>query len=452
MLSKQKKKSFIVTSIGLVVFVALLLSFKPVQEQESAAKSKIYRGKMTLHADLIFPDIQGKSKSNAHGSGTVAFIITQGYKLNEGTIALKNIDMIVEPLQLIGDTEKDGKPDQFLSEEFRLTLKEFDVRRCKGPINLKTGEFTMTFALALTPKVPILKKLGLQTIKFDVHEKGKLNFKTGQFKTDAEPIKVTMGPIQMELHADQDGEISEDYPKTAVAVFRSSNQTWYYDQNHNATTDTRVSPWAVRGDLPVAGDFNADRGDLYVDDVAVFRPSNGMWYYDIHHDGDTDGPPIGPWGREGDIPIAGDFNEDGKNDDVGYFRPSDRSWHYDYGHDGGTDATFGPWASPGDIPIVGDFDKDLHIDDVAVYRPSNRMWYYDIDHNGDTDYSRGPWGLSGDIPIAGDFDADGYFNDVAVFRPSDRMWIYDFNHNATSDERHSPWAFRGDIPFACYDF
>ncbi len=90
-------------------------------------------------------------------------------------------------------------------------------------------------------------------------------------------------------------------------------------------------------------------------------------------------------------------------DDVGVFRAPDRTWYYDYGHDGTTDAAIGPWGLEGDLPIAGDFDGD-GVDDVAVFRPSNRTWYYDYSHNGTTDATVTPWAAEGDLPIAGDFE------------------------------------------------
>lgn len=51
-----------------------------------------------------------------------------------------------------------------------------------------------------------------------------------------------------------------------------------------------------------------------------------------------------------DIPIAGDFDRDGHSDDVAVFRPSNHLWYYDYNHDGSTDERSGPWRIT--LPIL----------------------------------------------------------------------------------------------------
>lgn len=238
------------------------------------------------------------------------------------------------------------------------------------------------------------------------------------------------------------------YSKCGVGVFRPGNGIWYYDAYHDGNTDNYYGPWGVSTDLPLTGDFNSDHGDLILDDVAVYRPSTGIFYYDYHHDGNTDARSPSWWGMEGDIPFGGDFDCDGHNDDVGVFRESNRTWYYDYNHDCTTNAAIGPWAWEGDKPIVGDFDRDACTDDVAVFRPSNHMWYYDYNHDGTTDEVRGPWGYAEDIPVACDFDGDGYNDDVAVFRPSNRTWYYDYDHNGTTNASSGPWGNPGDIPIA----
>lgn len=254
------------------------------------------------------------------------------------------------------------------------------------------------------------------------------------------------------------GRLYAECEPTGIAVFRPSTRMWYY---HKITLVGRHKlfiltfslihrgPWGLRGDRPIAGRFRPGGGVM--DDVAVFRPSTGMWYYDYDHDGTTDerSPRVG-WGLREELPIAGDFDRDGFSDDVGTFRPSTRMWHYDYDHNGTSDASSGPFGPEQGRPFTGDFDRDGEDDDVGVFIPSTHTWDYDFDHDGDSDGWIGPWGFAEDLPFAGDFDGDCKEDDVGVFRPSNRMWYFDFDHDGQTDAREGPWGAAGDIPVAVF--
>jgi len=237
------------------------------------------------------------------------------------------------------------------------------------------------------------------------------------------------GDLPLAGDFDSDGEIDD------VAVYRTSSGVnqfkWYYDWDHNAgVSDETFGPWAEQtGDRPFAGDFDRD-GEI--DDVAIFRSSDGTWQYDINHNASTD-QTNGSCGTSCQRPFALDYDRDGKVDDRGGFCTSDLKWYYDIDHDCSGDglSPVGAWGASGDLPLAGDFDRDGYIDDVALYRPSNGMWFYDLDHNGNTDHASGPWGTDEGLPFAGDFNRDGNKDDVGLFIPSTRTWQYDDYHNAT---------------------
>ena len=84
------------------------------------------------------------------------------------------------------------------------------------------------------------------------------------------------------------------------------------------------------------------------------------------------------------------------------------------------------WGLPGDIPVPGDYDNDGRID-PAIWRPSEGDLVFpqvlaEI-RRGPGDFRRWQWGEAGDIPVPNDYDGDGQ-TDLAVWRPSTGVWYH----------------------------
>ena len=201
------------------------------------------------------------------------------------------------------------------------------------------------------------------------------------------------------------GDWSND-GKAKVGVFK--NGTWYLDYNGNGRWDGNgidryyAGSFGQAGDLPVAGDWSRDGKAK----IGVFRA--GAWYLDYNGNGFWDGGDSyypGPFGQPGDLPVAGDWNNDGRAE-VGVFKNG--TWYLDYNGNGRWDGSDidryypGTFGQFGDLPVAGDWNGDGKAE-IGVFRAGT--WY--LDYNG-----KGVWdecsidrcygfGQQGDLPVAG---------------------------------------------------
>ncbi len=222
--------------------------------------------------------------------------------------------------------------------------------------------------------------------------------------------------------------------KSDIAVYRPSTGVWYALNSTNGNFQS--VQFGIAEDRIVPGDYDGDGKT----DRAVWRPSTGVWYVEKS----TGGFIIVPFGTAGDVPVPGDYDGDLKND-LAVWRPSTGVWYIARSSNATYDLR--QFGISSDKTTQGDFDADGKTD-LAVWRPSTGVWY--IWRSSDSDFSIFGFGLNGDLPTQGDYDGDGK-TDAAVFRPSNTVWYLNRSSQGfmaaqfgTSTDKPVPADFDGD--------
>ena len=213
--------------------------------------------------------------------------------------------------------------------------------------------------------------------------------------------------------------------KTDVAVFRPSTGIWY--QTRSADDSFYAVNFGLSDDKLAAADFDGDNKT----DVAVFRPSNGYWYTLKSSDLTVSAV---QFGQNGDLPVPNDYDGDGRAD-IAVFRPSDGTWYEQTSLLNQFVAT--QFGQAGDLPQIGDLDGD-GIGDLCVFRDG--VWYFTLSGTNSSSYVQ--FGIGTDKPVPADFDGDG-ITDVAVFR--DGLW---YVRQSTGGDTGFAFGLPSDIPVA----
>jgi hypothetical protein len=193
--------------------------------------------------------------------------------------------------------------------------------------------------------------------------------------------------------------------RSDIAVYRPSNGVWY--SLNSSDEVVQGVQFGLPEDIIVPGDYDGDG----VTDRAVFRPSTGTWFILKS----TDGFAAMQFGTQGDVPVPGDYDGDGISD-VAVWRPSNGVWYIHRSSDGSFD--FRQFGIATDKVVQADYDADGKTD-IAVWRPENGVWY--IWRSSDNEFSYYNFGLPTDRPVQADYDGDGKA-DIAVYRPQGGVW------------------------------
>jgi hypothetical protein len=252
----------------------------------------------------------------------------------------------------------------------------------------------------------------------------------GMWKTRLFSSAFASGP-DLPFGLSTDKPVPGDYDgdgRIDMAVYRPSNGIWYVI--YSTTGALAQLQWGVATDIPMPDDYTGDGRT----DLAVWRPSTGVWFiFDLA----TGTYTSRQWGVSTDVPLTGDYDADGKAD-VAVYRRSTGVWWVFFS----STQTYAPlqWGIATDIPVPADYTGDGRTD-LAVYRPSNGHWFvFDLATGTYVPYQ---WGVSTDIPVPKDYDGDGR-TDLAIWRPSTGTWfVYFLGTNNYISVAHGA---SGDVP------
>jgi len=246
-----------------------------------------------------------------------------------------------------------------------------------------------------------------------------------------------------------------------IGVFRNSTHLFYLDYNGNGVWNGSVVDrqynFGLSGDLPISGDWNND--GKY--EIGVFRNSTKLFYLDYNGNGVWNGSVVDRQYNfssiNGDLPVSGDWNNDRKSE-IGVYRNSTKLFYLDYNGNGvwnGSvdDRQYNFSSINGDLPVSGDWNND-GISEIGVFRNSTHLFYLDYNGNGvwngsvvDRQYN---FGLSGDLPISGDWNNNGK-SEIGVYRNSTKLFYLDYNGNgvwngSVVDRQYNFSSISGDKP------
>jgi len=205
----------------------------------------------------------------------------------------------------------------------------------------------------------------------------------------------------------------------------SGHGNWYVRTSSGGyASATLIATFGLyNGDVPLLGDFDGDG----LSDLVIYRggsSGHGNWYVRKSSTAYSSAQLIATFGMwDGDVPLLGNFDGDGKADLVIYRggSTSHGNWYVRKSSDSYSFATliatFGIWD--GDIPLLGDFDGDGKVD-LFIYRGGSTWhgnWYVRKSSDGySTTQLIAIFGLyNGDVPLLGNFDGDGKA-DLFIYR------------------------------------
>ena len=219
---------------------------------------------------------------------------------------------------------------------------------------------------------------------------------------------------------------------STVGIFRSGN---FYLASSNTPGGGTVTAFnfGMTGDVPVAGDWNGDGKT----EVGIYR--HGNFYLAGANTPGGGTVTAFNFGMTGDVPIAGDWDGSGTTR-VGIFRSGNFYLASSNTPGGGTVTSFN-FGQAGDVPVAGDWNGDGKTE-VGIYRNGN---FYLASSNvpGGGTVNAFNFGMTGDVPVIGNWNADDK-DTVGVFRQG--MFYLRNTNTAGNTDLAFTYGTSGDIP------
>ncbi|NCC51682.1 MAG: hypothetical protein EOM20_10745 [Spartobacteria bacterium] len=193
--------------------------------------------------------------------------------------------------------------------------------------------------------------------------------------------------------------------RTDLAVFNPTDGMWYIHLSESGEAATLQWGWAHF--VPVTGNYDGEEGC----NIGVYGLLSGDWYLYI-----DDGEMIYTnWGWGSAIPVQADYDGDGKTD-IAVYWPETGAWYINQSSDGRLRMEQWGWSEA--KPVPADYDGDGCVD-PAVYHSERGDWFIQ-ESAGQARMVN--WGWEAVVPVPADYDGDS-LTDVAVYWPDEGMWF-----------------------------